>query len=62
MFSWLLAKGVPGLCLGFCPRTLVRCKKRCARRRIKSLMRDEEEEEEYGEQHRDTAEEPLIKK
>lgn len=25
-------------------------------------MRDEEEEVEYGEQHRDTAEEPLIKK
>ena len=26
----LLAKGIPGLCLGLCPRTFVRCKKSCA--------------------------------
>jgi hypothetical protein len=44
ILSWLLAKGIPGLCLGFCPRTLVRCKKRCARRRIQSLMEEDSEE------------------
>ena len=44
ILSWLLAKGIPGLCLGFCPRTLVRCKKRCARRRIQTLMEEDSEE------------------
>ena len=44
LLSWLLAKGIPGLCLGFCPKTLVRCKKRCARKKIRSLMEEEEEE------------------
>ena len=29
----LLVKGIPGLCLGFCPRLLIRCKKSICRRR-----------------------------
>jgi hypothetical protein len=33
------------LCLGFCPRTFVRCKKRCAQKKIKRLMLESERED-----------------